>query len=221
MASAISTAAAQNSNVLLNRIREKLNLVNDYTADAVMKTDVSFLRVPQASVKVYFKKPDKIKIKNEQGISFIPKGTVTINLGSIISGNNFSVIDAGVASVANKQVRVLKLLPEDENSNVILSTIYVDEQNAVIVKAKTTTKDNGTYELDMKYGKYIQFGLPDNIVFIFNTRDYKMPKGVTFDYDDASEQKHADDKNSDKHGKIEITYASYIINKGVSNEIFK
>ena len=217
----LPSAFSQDANALLQRVRDKLNLVNNYEADAIMKTDISFLKVPKASVKVYFKKPDKLKIRNDKGISFVPKGAVSINLNNIIAGNQFTVINAGKSTVNNVPVIILKLLPEDENSNVILSTIYVDEKNAVIVKAKTTTKDNGTYELEMKYGKYAEYGLPDAVVFIFNTKDYKMPKGVTFDYDDAEVKKDSDDKNKGGQGKIEITYSSYKINNGVSDDIFK
>ncbi|HEV8082443.1 MAG TPA: hypothetical protein VGP55_04535 [Chitinophagaceae bacterium] len=213
-------AFAQDANGLLEKVRNKLNLVNNYEAEAVMKTNVSFLKVPQSNVKVYFIKPDKIKIVNEKGISFVPKGAVSINLNSVINGNNFTVIDAGYVTINSKQAKILKLLPEDDNNNVILSTLYIDEKNAVIVKSKTTTKDNGTFELDMKYGKFIEYGLPDNVIFTFNTKDYKMPKGVTFDYDNAA-QKNEEEKIKDRQGKIELLYSSYKINKGVSDEIFK
>lgn len=212
---------SQEPNALLVRVKSKLNLVNNYIADAVMKTDISFLRVPKANVKVYFKKPDKLKIRNEKGISFVPKGAVTISLNSIIAGNNFTVIDGGNDTIQKSKVKILKLLPNDENGNIILSTIWVDEKNAVILKARTTTKDNGTYELTMQYGRYIQYGLPDNVVFVFNTKDYKMPKGLTFDYDDASAQKNVNTKNQDKPGEIEINYSSYSINKVVNDDIFK
>ncbi|MDQ6889564.1 MAG: hypothetical protein M3Z56_04720 [Bacteroidota bacterium] len=214
-------AFTQDSNKLLKKVRDKLNLVNNYEADAIMKTDVSFLKVPQSNVKVYFKKPDKLKIRNEKGISFVPKGAVSINLNSIISGNDFTVIDAGNTTINKNLVRILKLLPNDENSNLILSTIYIDEKNAVIVKAKTTTKNNGTYELEMKYGRFLDYGLPDNVLFTFNTKDYKMPKGVTFDYDNDPGKKSEPAENKDRQGKIEISYSSYQINKGVSEEIFK
>ncbi len=213
-------AFTQDANGLLGKVKNKLSLVNNYEADAIMKTNVSFLKVPQANVKVYFKKPDKIKIRNEKGISFVPKGAVSIDLNSIISRNNFTVIDAGYTTIGGKQVKILKLLPEDENSNVILSIIYIDEKNAVIVKAKTTTRDNGTFELDMAYRKFIEYGLPDNVVFTFNTKDYKMPKGVTFDYDNAA-KKNEGANNNDRQGKIEINYSTYKINRGVSDEIFK
>ncbi len=216
-----SFAFTQNSQLLLERVKDKLNRVNNYEADAVMTTDVSFLKVPKANVKVYFKKPDKLKIRNEKGISFVPKGAVSISLGNIVSGNNFTVIDAGNTTIENKTVKILKLLPVDESNNIILSTIYVDEKNAVIVKAQTTTKDNGTYSLDLKYGKFTEYGLPDDVIFTFNTKDYKMPKGVTFDYDDASSQKSAAAKSATNKGKIEISYSSYKINKGVSDDVFK
>lgn len=217
----ITSVFAQDGNALLQRVRDKLNLVNNYEAEAIMKTDISFLKVPQANVKVYFKKPDKLKIRNDKGISFVPKGAVSINLNNILAGNKFIVINSGNTTINNIPTTILKLLPEDESSNVILSTIYVDEKNAVIIKAKTTTKDNGTYDLEMKYSRYIEYGLPDEVVFIFNTKDYKMPKGVTFDYDDAEVKKNDDDKNRGGQGKIEITYSSYKINSGVSDEIFK
>ncbi len=219
--SIITFGFAQDSNELLQKVRNKLEVVNEYEAEAVMITDIPFLKVPKAKVKVYFKKPDKLKIKNEKGISFVPKGATSINLNNVVSGNKFTVIDAGTETINGIQAKVLKLLPEDENRNVILSTIYIDERNEVIIKARTTTRDNGTYELEMKYGKFILYGLPDVIIFTFNTKDYKIPKGVTFDYDDPGARKMAEDKSKNKQGKVEIDYSSYRINKGVSDEMFK
>ena len=33
--------------------------------------------------------------------------------------------------------------------------------------------------LEMTYGKYAEYGLADKVIFSFNTKDYKLPKGVT------------------------------------------
>jgi len=214
----ISSSYAQNVNAILQKVKDKLNLVNDYEASGEMKTKVVFLKVPVASVKIYYKKPDKIKIKNEKGISFIPKGAVSINLNNVLTNNSFTILDAGVAKIGNSNVRVIKLLPEDDNNDVVLSTLYIDD-NFLILKAKTTTKDNGTYELEMSYGKYAGYGLPDKVIFTFNTKDYKIPKGVTFDYYD--DQKKAPDKTKARKGTIQITYKTYLINKGLSEAIFK
>lgn len=78
-------------------------------------------------------------------------------------------------------LRIIKLLPKDENADVVLSTLYIEETQSLIKKSKTTTKDNGTYELEMTHGKYAEYGLADKLIFSFNTKDDKLPKGVTFD----------------------------------------
>ena len=208
----------QNGQELLLQVRSNLDKVKDYEAKGKLKTNVVFLKTPIASIKVYYKKPDKLKIVNEKGISFIPKGSMNINLNNFLTdAENFEVIDAGKEDVSG--LRILKLLPLDEKSEIVLSTLYIDEKLRVIIKAKNTTRDNGTYELEMFYGSQVSNGLPDKIIFSFNTKEYKLPKGVTFDYDDGSKKK-VDDNLKNKKGKIEISYSEYKVNKGVNDSVF-
>ena len=208
--------------MLVQKVKDKINLVNDYEANGRMKTNVVFLKVPVAAVKLFFKKPNRLRIKNEKGISFVPKGAVNINMSNVLSSGKYSVLDAGNDKVGSRAVKVVKLLPEDDNADVVLSTLYIDPVNQVILKTKTTTRDNGTYELEMSYGKYIAYGLPDKITFSFNTKDYKMPKGVTFDFEDGSQKKTAAEKEKLKNqkGKMEIFINGYIINKGIADSVF-
>jgi len=70
------------------------------------------------------------------------------------------------------------------------------------------------------YGKYSDYEVHDKVVFSFNTRDYKLPKGITLEFDEL--EKPADlNKLKNKKGKVEIAYTSYIINKGVDDGVFK
>lgn len=211
----------QDVNILVQKVKAKIEKVNDYQASGKMKTNVAFLKVPVASVKIFFKKPNKLKIKNEKGISFVPKGAVSINLNSILSGGKYTIIDAGFDKIAGAVVRVVRLLPDDDNADVVLSTLYIDEANLVIKKAKTTTRENGSFELEMTYGKYTEYGLPDKVIFSFNTKDYKLPKGVTFDFDDGAAPKKTDDQTKNKKGRAEINFNAYIINKGIDDNVFK
>lgn len=211
---------AQTAEEVIRKVRAKLDKVNDYEAKGQMKTNVSFIKAPVASVKIYFKKPDKMRINNENGISFVPKGSVNINLGTIFAGNgDYDIVDAGKES--KDSLRIIKLLPKDENADIVLSTLYIDESKSLIKKAKTTTKDNGTYELEMSYGKYSEYGLADKVIFSFNTKDYKMPKGVTFDYDDGTKKEKSGEEVKKNKGKVEISYSEYIINKGVPDSVFR
>ena len=212
---------AQNINILVANTKSKIEQVKDYTALGKMKTNVSFLKLPIANIKLYFKNPNKFKLKSEKGVSFVPKGSININLNSLFAENNFTIIDAGSEKIDNITVRVAKLLSNDDNSDLVLTTLYIDPVRFLILKIKTTTKESGTYELKMNYKKYAEYGLPDKILFSFNTKDYKLPKGITFDFDDGTTNKSTPKTEKFKKGEIEILFSNYEINKGISDEIFK
>ena len=203
---------------LLQKVKAKMDRVNDYSATGKMRTDVVFIKAPVSNIRVYYKKPNRFKINRDGGISLLPKGGVSVNLNALMLTNDFTAIDAGASVLGNTPVRVVKLLPLQENTDVVLSTMYIDEQRLLVLKTNTTTRENGTYEMDMQFGKYADFGLPDKVVFSFNTKDYKLPKGITLEFDDGTKQQQLP-KN--KKGKIEITYAAYEVNKGVSDAMFK
>ncbi len=213
------TFSQTDATALVEKVKAKLDKVNDYTATGILKTDVAFIKAPVSKVTVYFKKPSHFRLTKNGGISVLPKGGVSVNMSTVISTNNFTALDAGEAIINKTKTKIIKLLPNDENSDVVLSTLYIDETNLLILKAITTTRENGTYEVNMFYGKYADYGLPDKVVFSFNAKDYKLPKGITLDFD---EEKPADaEKLKNKKGKVEIDYSSYTINKGVDDSVFK
>ena len=214
-------ANAQDMNALEKRVKTKLDLVNDYEADGNMKTDVSFIKAPIGKVKVYFKKPNYFRLKKNGGISLLPKGGVSVNMSSLIATNDFVAIAAGESMVNGTNTKVVKLLPSNDNSDIVLTTLYIDEPNLLVKKAITTTKENGTYEMEMRYGAFAQYGLPEKVIFSFNTKDYKLPKGVTLEFDDNEKPISDAQKMKNRKGRVEITYSNYSINKGVSDSMFK
>lgn len=212
---------AQDADGLIKKVKEKLSLVNDYQAEGVMKTDVSFMKVPESKVTIFYKKPDQFRIKKQNGISIVPKGGGAINLAALFEGNNYTAVPAGKGEVNGSPVAIVKLLPLDEKSDVVISTLYIDEKEALVKKAVITTRENGTYDMEMQYGKYAARGLPDKITFLFATKDYKLPKGLAFDYDAGEPQSRTTTTAGNQKGKIEISYTSYVINKGIANDLFK
>lgn len=211
---------AQDVNALLTKVREKLNKVNDYTAAGTLKTNVDFIKAPVSNITVYYKKPDRFKMVKSGGISILPKGGVSININNIISTDKFNAIDAGETLINTIKTRVIKLLPTDENNKVVLSTLYIEEKTLLVHKAVTTTVDNGTFELTMSYSNYAAYGLPDKVVFSFNAKDYKLPKGITMDFN-GQPKTAGSDAEKNKKGNVEINYTSYAINKGINDEVFK
>jgi outer membrane lipoprotein-sorting protein len=212
-----SRSFSQDMTSLVMKVKAKLDQVNDYEAEGRMKTDVAFIKAPVGRVKVYYKKPDKFRLKKDGGISLLPKGGISVNMNSIFTTSEFTAIGAGEAVINGVNTKVVKILPDDENSDIVLSTMYIDEANLLVRKSTVTTKENGTYTVEMSYGKFAQYGLPDKVVFSFNTKNYSLPKGITLEFDD---EKPADNKLKNRKGRVEITYTNYLINKGISDAVF-
>ena len=214
-----NATVAQDDAALIKAVKAKLDKINDYQASGKMVIDVSFIKAPKSAITVYYKRPDKFKMEKQGGLSILPKGGVSINISSLLTNNNYTAVSAGTAIINGINTKIIKLLPLNENSDVVLTTMYIDDKNLLIKKASVTTKENGTYEMEMDFGKYAAWGLPDKVVFSFNTKDYKLPKGITFEYDKGDKKKQDALKN--KKGRVEITYSNYNINKGIDEAVFK
>jgi outer membrane lipoprotein-sorting protein len=204
-------AQSQDINSVLQRVKEKLEKINKYEAVGTLKTSIAYLKIPVAKVTVLFRKPNELSITSKNGVTFIPKGVRAISLQNILS-NEYTIIDGGKETVNNKTLRVVRLLPISQENNIVLSTLYINETDFVVEKSSTTTKEEGTYEMKMEYGKYKKYGLPDKLVFTFNAKDYKIPKGLTLDFDNATSKNQKMDKNSMNKGKAEIQFDNYTIN---------
>lgn len=215
------TSYAQDMTALVMKVKAKLDQVNDYEADGKMKTNVAFIKAPIGKVKIFYKKPNKFRLKKEGGISLLPKGGVSVNMNSIVTTDQFVALAAGEAVVGGVTTKVVKMLPIGESSDIVLTTMYIDEVNLLVKKAVTTTKENGTYEIEMNYGKFAAYGLPDKVTFSFNTKNYKLPKGLTLEFDDNEKPLTEEQKLKNKKGRVEITYSNYSINKGVADAVFK
>jgi len=216
----VGLSFSQSAEEMAAKLKSKLLSVKDYEAKGMLKTDVAFLKLPISAVRIFYKFPDLFRIKKDGGISVLPKGGIRINMNSLITEGNYTSLSAGRINWKGSDLAILKLIPNGESSDIVLTTLYVDDKAMLIRRAITTTKDNGTYEMEMEYGKYAKWGLPDKAIMIFNTKDYKLPKGITFEYDASISQKSKEKKPLSKQGRIEISYASYDINKGLAADIF-
>lgn len=210
---------AQSVDEVVKSLRTKLLSVKDYEAVGKLKTDVAFLKIPLSTVRIYYRYPNQFRIKKEKGVSILPKGGINVNMGTLLSLGNQTALASGRINWKGSDLAVYKLIPNDPVSDVVLTTLYVDDRQMLIRKTITTTRENGTYEMEMDYGKFAKWGLPDKTVVLFNTKEYKLPKGITFEYDPGTSDKKEKQPPSTK-GRIELYYENYEINKGLKNEVF-
>ncbi len=204
---------------LFEVLRNKVLSVHDYTAKVKMKINVNYMRIPQLAGVLYYKSPDKMKLERNGGLSILPKKNINLTLRNLIPSGDVLVIDAGADTIEGKTVRILKVVPTDDGA-IVLTKIWVDEARMVAMRTETTTRDEGTVIMDLRYDKYVSFALPDNVTIHMDIKEYKLPKGVTMDYNDLPDAKNIK-KVKNKKGTIQISYLNYEINKGISDSIFE
>ncbi|RYE23749.1 MAG: hypothetical protein EOP51_09575 [Sphingobacteriales bacterium] len=209
-------AAPQSAEDLFYKLRTRLEGVKDYVADVKVRIDVNFMRVPPMAGKLYFKAPDKMKLERDGGISILPRKSINLTMNNVIPEGGVTIIDAGY----DGNLRVIKVVPTDERTDVVLTKIWVDETRLLAVRTETTTRDNGTIKMELFFGKYTAQALPDRITFFVDVKDYKLPKGVTMDYDGMDQPAKKQATGKPRKGKIEITYLNYKINQGINDAVF-
>lgn len=212
--------AAQDAQKILENVKERYNKVRDYTADITVDIDIEFLKTPKVEGKLFFKQPDKMKIKSD-GFALLPKEGFNISPASLLKDNYTSIYEKEETIDGIKLSR-LKVIPMGDSSNVILSTVWVDAEQNVIRKIESTTKNSGTFVIQLTYNPAFlkNYPLPSSMEFSFDVSSLNIPRGF------ATDAPKKDDKKKDKkakltRGRVTVTYKDYKVNKGLNDSIFK
>jgi len=212
-------ARATGPDQLFESLRRKILAVTDYTAQVKIKINVTYMRIPPMAGTLYFKAPDKMRLERRGGLSILPRRNVHLTLNNLVPTGNVTVIDAGTEMKNGRNLRIIKVIPEDDKSEIILAKIWVDEAHMLAMHLETTTRNEGTVNMEMEYGKYVNYSLPDKVTIIMDIKDFKLPKGVALDYNESTDPK-PDKEIKNKKGTVQISYLSYEINKGLSDAVF-
>jgi hypothetical protein len=211
------TSYSQEGSVLLQKVVSKINLVKDYSVDALIKTDVPFIKISPVNAKIYFKQKDKFKIVTK-GIAILPKQGFTEVNTFLMDKGSYMAVDAGTKMIGDIKTTLITVIPIIDNSEFILAKLWVDPKNAVIISSQITTRSSGTVNVNYSYGSQIGLGLPSELIFEIDVKKFKMPKSVAADLNNSNTK--SSNNKKDKKGIITIKLSNYNVNKGINDSIF-
>lgn len=201
---------------ILNEVIQKFNKVKDYEADINVKVDISFIKVPDTKAKIYFKQPDKNKI-DSKGFAMLPKQSINFSITELLKGN-YNAFYVKAEKINNKNCDVIKVIPNNDSSDVILATLWVDETRSAVSKVELTGKRSGTTTIDFEYEDK-NFNLPSKVIFAFNLGNSAMQQ-----MPNANQQQEEHESRRGRmqnlSGKVILTYSNYKINKGIPDSFF-
>ena len=216
---------------IIAKTNEQFNLIEDYQVEMVVDLDIPAFRMPKKKYKIYYKQPNKIKVK-AKGFGVLPKtGLFTspndnfdnlkdINL-SLDSGLEVDrVILRGTLIVDS-----LKLdMPNEYSRITFVPTVEVkiDTSKWVIENVTTKLDTLKLFQINNSYTSFEdEFYMPEKSTVEYYVKDKKLFNWINKDVSNIIGQDESLMKdNSTVKGTITVLYKDYKINKGISDKIF-
>ncbi len=223
---------ANNENILkmIDNTEKKYRSVNDYRVEMTISVSVPAFRMPKKSYKVYFKQPNKVKIKS-RGFGILPRtGMFTSpvenfnNLTDIKINKKAKNLEQNqIMMVGNVNVDSLAIeMPNDYAKLSFKPTVdvIIDTSHWVITNVITKIDTLKIMEIQNYYDLFDEkYLLPVESKVEYFIKDSRFSKwlkkdiGLLF----GNEQNIKDDMVK---GVITVTYDKYRVNQGIKDSVF-
>ena len=223
----------KNPEYIIKKTDDQFREINNYQVDMVISIAIPAFRMPKKKYKVYFKQPDKIKVKS-RGFGLLPKtGMFTSplenfsNLSNIRFSKDLSrtnpneimlvgdlVLDSLALDVPNEYAR-LTFKPTVD--------VKVDTQNWVITQVLTKIDTVKIMEINNFYDIVDDsFYMPIRSTVEYYVKDARLSKWINKDIGTIMGNNHKMNIESDMvKGLISVNYAKYRVNRGIKDSIFE
>ena len=222
-----------NPEYIIKKTDDQFREINNYQVDMVISIAIPAFRMPKKKYKVYFKQPDKIKVKS-RGFGLLPKtGMFTSplenfsNLSNIRFSKDFSRTDPNeIMLVGDLVLDSLALDVPNEYARLTFKPtvdVKVDTQNWVITQVLTKIDTVKIMEINNFYDVVDDsFYMPIRSTVEYYVKDACLSKWINKDIGTIMGNNHSMNIESDMvKGLISVNYAKYRVNRGIKDSIFE
>ena len=219
------------SDYFIEKTNNQFNLINDYRVDMIIELDIPAFRMPKKKYKVFYKRPNKIKVKSK-GFGILPKtGLFTspndnfdnlknIELANFYDENNIH----DILIIGDLIVDSLKLEMPNEYSRITFDPtveVKIDTSKWVIKNVTTKLDTLKLFQINNYYEYFDDFYMPYRSEVKYFIKDKKLFNWLNKDASNIIGKESLPNVNdSIVEGKITVNYKKYVINKGIKDKIF-
>jgi outer membrane lipoprotein-sorting protein len=216
----ISSTQAQNKDPkkMLEDVKNEYEQIKDYQADIHIKVDIPFIKMPERKAVIYFKQPDKIHIESG-GFAILPKEGIKFSPLTMLE-SDYTALYEREESVGNIIAAVVKIIPLNSESDLLLSTLWIDPVQNRILKIESSRKPSGNFIIELSYGSETEYNLPELISFTFSA-DPTLLQPQSHNQTGLDTEEASKDSAKTKPGKVLIHYSNYKVNMGIPDSIFQ
>lgn len=224
-------AIDSSSKRIIANTNNQFNSVEDYQVNMLVELDVPAFRMPKKKYKVYYKNPNKIKVK-AKGFGILPKtGLFTSpndnfdNLKDIKISNLITDKENRVILTGSLIVDSLKLDMPNEYSRITFDPVVevtIDTLMWVIENVTTKLDTLKLFQINNFYRMYNEdHYMPEKSIVEYYIKDKNLFNWINKDVSNIIGQDESLMKNSSTvKGTITVLYKDYEINKGISDKVF-
>ena len=215
--------------MVVDKTQKQFEKAFDYQVTMKIELKVPGFRMPKKKYKVFFKQPNKLKIKS-RGFGMLPKtGIFTSPKDNFDNLKNMRLIstnnDNGQVYIKGEViVDSLKLKMPNEYAKLGFRptvTVKIDTNNWVINNIITELDTLKLVEIKNTYKKVDNnYIMPSASTVQYFIKDAKLSGWLKKDITSIVGKNPLEKSNDMVEGKISIIYEDYIINKGIKDKIF-
>ena len=215
--------------MVVDKTQKQFEKAFDYQVTMKIELKVPGFRMPKKKYKVFFKQPNKLKIKS-RGFGMLPKtGIFTSPKDNFDNLKNMRLIPT---NNNNGQVYIkgevivdsLKLKMPNEYAKLGFRptvTVKIDTNNWVINNIITELDTLKLVEITNTYKKVDNnYVMPSASTVQYFIKDAKLSGWLKKDITSIVGQNPLEQKSDMVEGKISIVYEDYIINRGIKDKVF-
>lgn len=172
--------------------------VRDYTATVTVTVDAPNVRIPRRTVKVYYKRPDRVHVESD-GIAILPRDALLMgNLAEHIETYANASFN-GTGTLGGRPVQCIKLAPLEEGPGSGRVLVWIDSDRHLLLKSEIWRGGKAMLTVRFKWMSVGSHWMPERITA-------HMASGAM--------------TGRDEGGTIELSFSNYRINQGLSDDIF-
>ena len=204
------------SNYILKKVQSRLDSVVDYSARVNVDVDIPNLRIPAKELQIYYKHPDKFKVKTT-GFAIIPK-IGFIPLQTDLLTKNSTIELRSTPDQNESKSYILDLYPADSLVEMV-TNIWVNAKRWTIEKVLINALDMGESVITIQYINVNGIWLPEFTTVYLNMlqsipelRRPNVERPVGFSGEKSGPEPMV--------GTISIRFTDYRLNQGLEDKLF-
>lgn len=212
--------------------------IEDYVVNVKISVEMTGLRMPRKKIKLYYKKPNKIKVEAD-GFAIVPKTGLGGSPAQFLSMMD-SVFVAGREMVGQHDhwkltgtvipdslklpVRTTEEVPE------IGMSIWVDAERWVISRVETMVDNRKVFTVESEFTEVDRLHLPNKTVVRIGFKglaDWSLrdpmggPATDRKEFGEIVENAGIDKQEKEFAGSVTMIFSAYRVNRGLEDKIFE